>query len=245
MKTYGLIGRNISYSFSREYFREKFEKENIPATYQNFDLENLDSFRSIFSENPQIEGLNVTIPYKEEIIPYLDHLDPVAGQIGAVNTIRVGPHGLLTGFNTDYYGFIESIRRHLKEYHLRALILGTGGASKAIAYGLGKLGINYQFVSRSPEPGELNYSELSEQHFDEFKVIINSTPLGTFPNINAYPPIPAQHLTPQHLVYDLIYNPAVTQLMKMGLEKKSTVVNGLEMLKLQAEKAWEIWTFQE
>lgn len=245
MKTYGLIGRNISYSFSREFFREKFERENIPATYKNFDLENLGSLKGIFLDNPHIAGLNVTIPYKEEIMSYLDELDPVAREIGAVNTIKTGPDGKLTGFNTDYFGFMESIKPHLKPYHTKALILGTGGASKAVAFGLKKLGMDFRFVSRNPAPGQLQYSELNEQHFKEFQVIINTTPLGTYPNITSYPPIPAQPLNHQHLIYDLIYNPAVTQLMKIGLEQESEVVNGLKMLQFQAEKAWKIWTSEE
>lgn len=245
MRTYGLIGRNISYSFSREYFREKFEKENISAIYKNFDLDDLDSFKSIFIENPRISGLNVTIPYKQEIIPYLDELDPVAQEIGAVNTIKIDTAGKLIGYNTDYFGFMRSIIPHLIDYHSKALILGTGGASKAVAFGLKKLGVEFRFVSRTPASGEFHYEELNEQYLSEYKIIINSTPLGTFPNIVSFPPIPVQHLTPQHLIYDLIYNPAETQLMKMGLEQGSQVVNGLKMLQLQAEKAWEIWTLQE
>lgn len=244
MKIYGLIGRNIAYSFSRHYFSEKFERENIPAVYQNFDLESLTKIKAVLEENRGIQGLNVTIPYKEEIIAYLDSLDPIARKIGAVNTIKV-EDGKLTGYNTDHYGFVDSLKPHLGPQHTHALILGTGGASKAVAYGLDQLNIAYTFVSRSPIPGQLSYTALKALHFEQYKLIVNCTPLGTSPQVTSYPPIPVQHLSPQHFIFDLIYNPPVTQLMKLGLEQGAGVLNGRHMLELQAEKAWEIWNAAE
>lgn len=241
MKTYGLIGRNISYSFSRKYFSDKFENENIDATYQNFDLGNLNELKDILQQNPEISGFNVTIPYKEVIIPFLDELDPVALEIGAVNTIKIGKTGKLTGFNTDYFGFINSIKPLLKKNHTHALILGTGGASKAIAYGLEQLGIGYKFVSRNPQDHQLSYTSLGPEELNTFTLIINCTPQGTHPDIASYPSIPVHYLTPRHLVYDLIYNPPVTRLMELALQNGATVKNGYQMLELQAEKSWEIW----
>lgn len=242
MKIYGLIGKNIAYSFSRHYFSEKFEKEQIPAVYQNFDLDPIEEFTTVLADNPGILGLNVTIPYKEEIIPYLDGLDPVAQEIGAVNTIKVEANGKLTGYNTDHHGFLESLKPHLSPQHTHALILGTGGASKAIAYGLKQLGIAFKFVSRTPKPGQLSYTGLTPEVMERYKLIINTTPLGTSPNVTSYPPVPVQYFTSQHFIYDLIYNPAETMLMKLGSEKNAKVFNGRKMLELQAEKAWETWT---
>lgn len=242
MKIYGLIGRNISYSFSRIYFTEKFEKENIDAVYKNFDIQTIKEFKNVLAEDPPPAGLNVTIPYKQEIIPFLDRLDPVAQEIGAVNTIHVGKDGFLTGYNTDYFGFIESLKPYLQAHHKKALILGTGGASKAVAYGLKKLDIKFSFVSRTPGEGELDYNDLNSAHFKDYTLVINCTPLGTFPNVTSYPSIPAEHLTARHLVFDLIYNPDVTRLMELAIQNHATVLNGRRMLELQAEKAWEIWT---
>jgi shikimate dehydrogenase len=241
MKTYGLIGRNISYSFSRNFFNKKFEKEHIPACYLNYDLAQAGEIKKILRENPEIAGLNVTIPYKQEIMPYLDELDPIAAQIGAVNTIKIDKTGKLTGYNTDYYGFMESLKPHLQKQHTHALILGTGGASKAVAFALKKLNIRYKFVSRTPSTGNFIYSEISKEHIENHKLIINCTPLGTHPNILDYPPIPTNYITKEHLVFDLIYNPPISGLLKQALQQHATVVNGQLMLELQAEKAWEIW----
>lgn len=241
MKTYGLIGRNISYSFSKNYFKLKFEAENIPAQYKNFDLEHLSEIKNILKDNPEIAGLNVTIPYKEEILPYMDQLDPIAAEIGAVNTIKIEKTGKLTGYNTDYYGFMKSLKPHLQKKHTHALILGTGGASKAIAFALTKLNIQFKFVSRNPDKESFNYSELNKKQLQRYTLIINCTPLGTYPNISEYPPIPTQHITGEHLVFDLIYNPPVTSLLKQALQHHARVLNGQKMLDLQAEKAWEIW----
>jgi len=241
MKTYGLIGRNISYSFSRNFFNKKFEDEQIPARYLNYDLAQVGEIKKTLKDNPEIAGLSVTIPYKQEIIPYLDQLDPIAAEIGAVNTIKIESAGKLTGFNTDYYGFLESLKPHLQKQHTHALILGTGGASKAVAFALKKLNICYKFVSRNPTTGNFNYSELNKEHLEHHKLIINCTPLGTHPNISDYPPIPTKYITKEHLVFDLIYNPPISGLLKQALKHHATVVNGQLMLELQAEKAWEIW----
>lgn len=240
MKTYGLIGKNIDYSFSRAYFSEKFKAEKIKATYQNFDLQNITEFQKIINEFT-LNGLNVTIPYKQSIIPYLDHLNEDAREIGAVNTIKFEKNKGLIGFNTDYIGFLKSIKAYLKPQHTKALILGTGGASKAIAYALKKLDIDYTLVSRNPRIGEIGYGNLTKQQIIQSKLIINTTPLGTHPKIGEFPPIPFQNITQDHLVYDLIYNPEITEFLKRARAQGAQICNGHEMLKLQAEKAWEIW----
>lgn len=242
MKTYGLLGKNISYSFSAQFFKEKFEAEKIRAVYKNFDLPDLESFKHLLKSEEELCGLNVTIPYKEKIIPFLDRLDPVAKEIGAVNTIKFDRDRKLTGYNSDYFGFIGALSPFLKPEHKQALILGTGGASKAVAFGLKKLGIEYKYVSRSPEFEQIGYEELDEDHFRDFFVIVNCTPLGTFPDITAFPPVPTQFFTSKHLIFDLIYNPEVTQLMQLGANHGATVLNGRRMLELQALKAWDIWT---
>lgn len=241
MKTFGLIGKNIAYSFSRNYFSNKFELENISAVYKNFDLDQIAEFPKVISENPEVKGLNVTIPFKETIIPFLDHLDPIAKEIGAVNTIKIEKSQKLTGYNTDYFGFLESLKPHLEPQHTHALILGKGGASKAIAYGLKELNIKFKFVSRSPLAEDLSYTELNKSHFDQYKLIINCTPLGTHPQTEEFPPIPTSHFTLDHLLFDLIYNPPITQLMNLAIQNNAKVLNGQKMLELQAEKAWEIW----
>ena len=241
MLRFGLLGKNISYSFSRGYFTEKFSREGISASYENFDLQEISEFPEVFKNNPDLKGLNVTIPYKEQIMPFLDALDPIASEIGAVNTIRIEKSGKLTGFNTDHSGFAEAIRPHLKKHHKKALVLGTGGASKAVQYALKSLGIEVQFVSRKPGKNILSYDQLGEQIFSEYTIIVNCTPLGTFPNTEVFPPIPVELIIPEHLIFDLIYNPPVTKLMKLAHAQGATVVNGQKMLELQAEKAWEIW----
>lgn len=240
MKLYGLIGRNIDYSFSRKYFSEKFSNENINAQYRNFDLEDISQLTDIIKEE-EINGLNVTIPYKQNVMLFLDRLDENAKKIGAVNTIKFEENGKLAGYNTDHYGFRKSIEPFLKEHHKKALILGTGGASKAVAYALKAMGIDYKFVSREPSEDQIAYSDIDQNIMEEYSIIVNTTPLGTFPNIQDLPEVPTKYLTKKHLVYDLIYNPAETALMKMAIKQGSTAVNGLLMLQLQAEKAWEIW----
>ncbi|APY09196.1 shikimate dehydrogenase [Winogradskyella sp. J14-2] len=238
---FGLVGKNISYSFSRGYFGDKFSNEGLPHTYVNFDLESIDKLKDIIENTSNLKGLNVTIPYKEEVIPLLDKLNKRAKKIGAVNTIKF-KKGKLIGYNTDYYGFKNSLSPHLKKHHKRALILGTGGASKAIAHALKKLGIEYHYVSRiKRESANYIYSELTEDIIRSFQIIINCTPLGTFPNINECPDMPYDGITDNHILYDLIYNPEETKFLYCGKIKGATTINGLDMLKLQAEKSWEIW----
>lgn len=240
-REFGLLGRGISYSFSRGYFEEKFRKENINATYENFDLPNISEFPSTLKNNPNLVGLNVTIPYKEQVIPYLDELDSIAERIGAVNTIKILPEGKLKGFNTDYFGFSEAIKPFLKPRHTKALILGTGGASKAVFYALEALGIDPKYVSRSRKENNFTYDELDQKVLKEHLVIVNGTPLGTSPKTEEHPPITLDFISEDHLVFDLIYNPAETQLMYLAAQKGASVCNGLRMLELQAEKSWEHW----
>ncbi|HET8885285.1 MAG TPA: shikimate dehydrogenase [Salinimicrobium sp.] len=237
-RKFGLIGKNISYSFSKTYFEKKFEALGIFATYQNFDLTDISDFSEI--KKQEISGLNVTIPYKEKIIKFLDELTPDAENIGAVNTIKL-KNDKYIGFNTDFIGFLEAIKPQLLPHHKKALILGTGGASKAIAYALEKLGITYRFVSRKNEIGFLNYENITRAIVQEFSVIINCTPLGTFPEIDQLPPFPTDFLTSKNLVFDLIYNPEKTKLMKLAEANGATTSNGYKMLQIQAEEAWKIW----
>lgn len=241
MAKFGLIGKNISYSFSKTFFSDKFKKEQLPHVYVNFDLQNKDIIPSVLNQ-PGIIGLNVTIPYKQEVMDYLDELDDVAQKIGAVNTIKVLPDGSTRGFNTDYHGFIKAISPFLKPSHEKALILGTGGASKAIAYALDQLGIDYTFVSRNENPKvKYIYSQLTEAIIQEHSIIINCTPLGTFPNVNVCPDIPYDGISSEHLLFDLIYNPIQTKFLICGELQGAATCNGYDMLVHQAEKAWEIW----
>ncbi|WP_299439938.1 shikimate dehydrogenase [uncultured Aquimarina sp.] len=240
MNIFGLLGRDIGYSFSRNFFSNKFQKEQLNCQYQNFDLERIEELKTIV-QSTDIKGMNVTIPYKEEVIPYLDTLDPVAKEIGAVNVIKFENDGTLKGYNSDYYGFTESLKPLLNKTIKKALILGTGGASKAIAYALNKLNIEYVFVSRNPDFKEFSYHDLDEDIVKNYKLIINCTPLGTHPNTENHPDIPYEYLSDNHVLYDLIYNPEETTFMKKGKQKGATTSNGLNMLILQAEKSWEIW----
>ena len=241
MRKFGLVGRNISYSFSRSYFSEKFSKEGIEATYENFDLQDISEFPNVIKSNPELAGLNVTIPYKQAIFPYLDQLDPVAAEIGAVNTIKRGPDGKLTGFNTDHSGFSQALLPYLKSKHKKALILGTGGASRAVFYALKSLGISSQSVSRAASQKAISYADLDGDVLSEHLLLVNCTPLGTFPNTAEYPDVPVELLGEDHLVFDLIYNPPVTRLLELAKLRGATVLNGQKMLEFQAEKAWEIW----
>jgi len=239
---FGLLGRDISYSFSRGYFAEKFKNENLSHSYVNFDLPSIDDLAEIIKNTSNLKGINVTIPYKEEVMPLLDKLNKTAKKIGAVNTIRFSKNNKLVGYNTDYYGFKNSIKPHLKSHHKNALILGTGGASKAIAYALKKLKIKYDFVSRTKKEGvTFLYSDLTEKIISDYTIIINCTPIGTFPNIDKCPNIPYNAISEKHILYDLIYNPERTKFLNQGFNKGATIINGLEMLRLQAEKSWEIW----
>lgn len=243
MHKLGLLGKNISYSFSRGYFKSKFEKEGITnVTYENFDIEDISIFPSIIQNTEGLKGLNVTIPYKQAVMPFLDKIDEKAKAIGAVNTIKVKKNGKLVGYNTDCYGFKKSLKPYLKAHHKNALILGTGGASKAVAYVLKELGIAYEYVSRTVSPNvRFTYDDLNESIIDEFEIIINCSPLGTFPNVENCPNIPYGGISEKHILYDLIYNPLETKFLKIGKEHNATTINGLKMLELQAEKSWSIW----
>ncbi|MDN3725027.1 shikimate dehydrogenase [Aequorivita sp. SDUM287046] len=241
MSKFGLIGKNIDYSFSKKFFSEKFNSENLPHSYQNFDLHSIALLPKIISETPSLKGLNVTIPYKEEVIPLLDAMDETAQKIGAVNTIKISEENKLIGFNTDHYGFQKSLEKFFPLPKKTALILGTGGASKAVAYVLEKLDFSFSFVSRTENMHSIKYESLNKSAIENHFLIINCTPLGTFPNIHEYPAIPYNFLTPDHLLFDLIYNPSETEFLKQGKIRGAKTSNGLSMLELQAEKSWEIW----
>jgi len=241
---FGLLGKNISYSFSKKYFTEKFKELQLEHySYKNFDLQRIEDFPLILSKNmDQLKGFNITIPYKEEIFQYLDEVDIDAETIGAVNTIKVMEDYRLKGFNTDVYGFENSLKSLLKGYEKQALILGTGGASKAIAFVLNKLNIDFKFVSRDPKnKNTIAYHHLNEEVIKQSHLIVNCTPLGTFPNVEDLPNIPYEFLTKEHILYDLIYNPAETSFLRKGKEMDCTIKNGEEMLQLQADRSWEIW----
>ena len=245
MKKYGLLGYPLGHSFSRNYFNQKFEAERIDAEYLNFEIPEIKEIKNVIKENPELNGLNVTIPYKEQVIPYLDDLDEDARLIGAVNVIKFSK-GLfgkvkLKGYNSDIIGFKQSIEPLLKEHHRKALILGTGGASKAVFQGLKQLGVASTFVSRKAKEYCITYEEITPKVMEQYTVIVNTTPLGMYPNVKACPDIPYDLLTSDHLLYDLLYNPDETLFMRKGKEKGAVVKNGLEMLLLQAFAAWEIW----
>ncbi len=242
---YGLIGQTLGHSFSKDFFNKKFESESIDAVYANFELPDIGDFMEVIAELPNLCGLNVTIPYKEQIMPYLNSLSVDAAAIGAVNTIAVeynSKDGIrLTGHNTDVIGFSDSIKPLLKPDMKKALVLGTGGASKAVMHGLRALGVEPVAVSRTSAPDRLTYADLTAEVMEEHKVIVNTTPLGMWPKVDTLPDIPYAMLTPDHLCYDLIYNPDVTAFMRRASEQGATVKNGLEMLLLQAFAAWQIW----
>lgn len=241
MKTYGLVGRNLTHSFSNEYFAEKFENEGITDTeYRLFEMDTLMGLPELI-ERENIQGLNVTIPFKEKIINMLDELDPIARKIGAVNTIKVVGDKLM-GYNTDVIGFQESLEPMIRTLKLSALILGTGGAAKAVAHVLRELKIPYYFVSREPSfMNELHYDQISEGILSTHKLIVNASPAGMYPYNDTFPPIPYQHLTKEHILYDLVYNPEQTVFMTKGREFGALAVNGIKMLHIQADKSWELW----
>lgn len=245
MRFFGLIGKSLEHSFSPVYFKEKFEREGIQDSYyQLFPLKTIDEFNQLINDFSELTGVNVTIPYKKSIIPFLDEIDENAKEINAVNTIkfeRINSKLVLKGFNTDYLGFVDSLKPYLKDYHKSALILGTGGGSAAVAYALKKMGINYIKVSRNPVREVLSYNELTEEIIREYNLIINTTPLGMFPDIETYPQIPYSAISKDHILFDLIYNPTKTVFLKKGQEKGATIINGSEMLISQAEYAWKIW----
>ena len=244
MKQYGLIGFPLAHSFSRQFFTKKFQRERIDAEYLNFEIEDISRIREIVCKHPQLKGLNVTIPHKESVIPFLDDISEEAKKISAVNAIKI-KHNQLIGYNTDYIGFKNSISPLLRpEIHQRALILGTGGASKAVAQALTDLGLEWKYVSRTKNENYFTYNELTSDVLSEYTVIINASPIGTFPNVSECPQIPYEFLTPRHLLYDLVYNPAETLFLKKGKEKGAIIKNGLEMLELQALAAWEIFNLK-
>ncbi len=239
---FGLVGKNISYSFSKAHFTKKFEDLNLlDYSYENLDFQDISELPNFLKNNPNLKGLNVTIPYKETIIPYLDKLSKKASEIGAVNTIRFTKNGKLKGFNTDYYGFQKALEPLLLRHHKKALLLGTGGASKAVAYALTQMGIANKYVSRTSSGQTIGYSQINAKTFEEYQIIINCTPLGTSPKTNVCPEIPYQFFTSNHIAFDLIYNPAETLFLQKAKAQGAVIKNGLEMLKIQAEKAWEIW----
>jgi shikimate dehydrogenase len=213
----------------------------VDCSYENYDLQSIDEFPTLITNNPDLKGLNITIPYKEAVIPYLDKLSKNAAQIGAVNVIRFTKKGKLKGYNSDYYGFMKSLEPLLQPHHKKALILGTGGAAKAVAFALDQLGILYTYVSREAKEGMIDYDRINATTFDNYHIIINCTPLGTSPDTKVFPPIPYNFFTEKHIAFDLIYNPEETQFLKKAKKKSAITKNGYEMLVLQAEKAWKIW----
>lgn len=245
MKRYGLIGYPLTHSFSEKYFSEKFIREEIEdCSYELFPLENIEDVRLLFEVNKDLEGLNVTIPYKETVIQYLDDLDEVAEKIGAVNCIKIDEIQKI-GYNTDHAGFRDSIKHLIKKHHHKALILGTGGSSKAIAFALKEIGLDFKYVSRTKKENQFIYEDLNKSIIEEYPVIINCSPVGMFPHINTCPHIPYEFLSKHNLLFDLIYNPEKTMFMEKGQQHGAVIKNGLEMLKLQAEYAWDIWNTPE
>ena len=263
MKHYGLIGYPLSHSFSKKYFTEKFEKEHIKdAKYDLFPIEHITQLPELLKSHPDLCGLNVTVPHKIGVLKYLDWIEHDARKAGAVNCIRIsaespvavafsGELGIngddfrLEGFNTDIYGFEMSLKPLLKDRHDKALVLGDGGAAKAVKCVLENLGIDYKMVTRKPQPGNLLFNELKPRHIKDNLLIINTTPIGMSPNVDECPPIPYEAITDEHLLYDLIYNPEKTLFLEKGEQKGATIKNGHEMLILQAEKSWEIWNAKD
>ena len=244
MDKYGLIGYPLGHSFSRNYFNEKFENEGIDAKYINFEIPHIEDLTEILDTTPELKGLNVTIPYKEKVISYLDFISPEATAIGAVNVIKVEHKGndiKLKGYNSDVIGFTRSIEPFLEPCHKKALILGTGGASKAINYGLKSLGLETVYVSRFERPGTIQYDKITPEIIKEYNVIGNCTPVGMYPHTDEGPELPYEAMDSHTLLYDLIYNPDETLFMKKGKEQGATVKNGLEMLLLQAFASWDFW----
>jgi len=244
VKIYGLIGKSLQHSFSKKYFENKFSTENIiDCNYELFELDTVNELELLIKDTKHLVGLNVTIPYKETVINVVDDIDDIAKEIGAINTIQIDSKTKKTkGYNTDYLGFKNSLKPFLENTHERALILGTGGVSKAVNYALKNLNIDCLFVSRNPKTNdEISYNDVNEYVIKHHQIIINTSPLGTYPNINTFPELPYQQLTNNHLLYDLVYNPEETLFLKYGKERGCITINGLQMLKIQAEKSWEIW----
>lgn len=245
MRKFGLLGKNIEYSFSREFFSEFFLKNDIDATYVNFDEKEFPDFEEFKKKHPQLSGFNVTTPYKLKIIEGLDELDDTAKRVGAVNTVKI-KDGKYIGYNTDAYGFIRSIFPKIENHHEQALILGTGGAAKAIATALKSMSIAPTFVSRNPQnAGEISYNDLNEKVIQQHYLIVNCTPVGTYPDERKCPDIPYKYLTKRHFLYDLVYNPPLTKFLALGKQSGTKLANGQKMLEYQALKAWEIWNENE
>lgn len=240
MDKYGIIGNPLGHSFSKGFFTEKFAREGTDAQYINFQIPDINRFPEILKENPELRGLNVTLPYKSDIIPFLDELSEEARKIGAVNVVQIR-NGHLKGFNSDIIGFTESIKPLLKPHHSKALILGTGGASKAIRVGLTRLGLEWKYVSRTAREGMITYNDITPETLREYEVIVNCSPVGMYPKVNECPAIPYEFLTSDNLLYDLVYNPEETLFMQRGAEHGAVVKNGLEMLHLQAIASWNFW----
>ena len=241
MKWYGLLGKTLKHSFSKAYFSKKFSSENIDdCRYENFELASINELPELLNGNPDIQGLNVTIPYKEEVLPFLDYENDIVKEINACNCIKISG-GKLSGYNTDVIGFQQSLEKLLKSHHKSALIIGTGGSAKAVRYALNTLGVSYQNVSRTKTSSTITYEELDEESVKSHLLIVNTSPVGMYPKIEEAPAIPFQFVTPEHLLFDLTYNPEKTLFLKKGEEKGATISNGSEMLILQAEESWRIW----
>ena len=241
MKRFGLIGKTLKHSFSKTYFEKKFAEEGInDCNYENFELPSIDQFPKLIASNPELEGLNITIPYKEEVTQFLNFKNEIVKQIGACNCIKI-INSELYGYNTDVIAFKESLQKKLQPFHKCALVLGSGGASKAVQYALEQLGIDYLIVSRHKKENQLGYEDAGEDTIKGHQIIINTTPLGMYPNVDQDPPIPYNALTSRHLLYDLTYNPPKTKFLKQGEAKGAQIINGYEMLVAQAEESWRIW----
>ncbi|MDB5196047.1 MAG: shikimate dehydrogenase [Flaviaesturariibacter sp.] len=241
MKLYGLIGKTLSHSFSKGFFAEKFAATGVTdCAYENFELPSIDALQSLLDARQELCGLNVTIPYKEMVLPFLNEQTPAVKAIGACNCIKI-ENGKLTGYNTDAPGFKATLEPRLKAQHTHALVFGSGGASKAIQYILEELRIAYKVVSRKEVTGQLGYENIDDVVLEKYKLLINTTPLGMSPNVDNDPPIPYEYLTPEHLLYDVIYNPAETKFLRKGRERGAATCNGHEMLVNQAEESWRIW----
>jgi shikimate dehydrogenase len=241
MRRFGLIGKTLSHSFSKNYFTQKFAREHIDnCRYDLFELQTIEDLPALLLSNPGLEGLNVTIPYKQEVIPYLDETSDVVEEIGACNCIKIAG-GKLKGFNTDVVGFKRSLETHLLPGHDKALILGSGGAARAVQYALKELGIEYKLVSRRKTGEGLGYEDIGEEILKKYSIIINTTPLGMYPNVDDAPPIPYEYVSSRHLLFDLIYNPEKTRFLQKGEAQGARIANGHDMLILQAEESWRIW----
>jgi shikimate dehydrogenase len=241
MKRFGLIGKTLKHSFSKNYFGKKFLEEGIKdCSYENFELSSIEEFPKLVNSVPGLRGLNVTIPYKEEVLSFLNFKNEIVTEVEACNCIKI-MDGELYGYNTDVIAFKDSLQKQLQPHHKCALILGTGGASKAVQYALKQLGIDYLIVSRHKRENQLGYEDVGEDSIQKHQIIINTTPLGMYPNVDQDPPIPYDVLTPQHLLYDLVYNPLKTKFLAQGESRGAKIINGYEMLLAQAEESWRIW----